>query len=225
MWSIRENIPTALFQESQRHHSENSSPPSLGTVAPTIWLNKLYKYDISLDVSKVPTFMGRLIRAIQRYGYEVQYPEHSYPLPEDGSASPELDPTEVVRSDVFQQCSSPITLNVCTFGHLGDSNIHINILLAPQSVQMEKEEIAIVAVSEVASKSWEEGWTKRIVGMIQKDLDHVVYSLTVEYDGMIAVFADYVVYLILFCYVRVHIRRARDRPGQARSVSEDQIST
>ena len=65
-------------------------------------------------------------------------------------------------------------LLICNFGHIGDQNLHLNILLSAISFDKHNSSEAIVEG---------EGLTLAQIAEVQKVLDGIVYSRVIEYNG------------------------------------------
>ena len=122
--------------------------------------------------------MTLLYHSLKQYGHKLLFPEYSFTTTEEKFEDMRQILPSVPRSRVYEYCKTPIVLNICTFGHLGDGNLHINFVLTPQLVQQ------IQSSSDVNGEMLQ----KHLLELIQTDIDDIVYGLTVHYQGKARIF-------------------------------------
>jgi FAD/FMN-containing dehydrogenase len=107
---------------------------------------KLFKYDISIKLDLVVDFIDMIKNRISSAGYRVRGLEHNQ--------------TKPVLLESFE-------FVLCSFGHAGDQNIHLNILLTPIESQIFNGKPL----------------SDEIIGDIYKLLDDIVYSEVIHREG------------------------------------------
>ncbi len=68
----------------------------------------------------------------------------------------------------------PITLDICNFGHMGDNNLHLNILLKPQEIYLKDNNKNINVNKEF------------LLDLIQDDISNIVYNHVINLNGSIS---------------------------------------
>jgi FAD/FMN-containing dehydrogenase len=100
LWSLREHVPLALMSLSR---TGTASSPGTGLV------KKLFKYDVSLpEVAQMPVLVSEVADQLRREGYRV---------------------TQFAGDDDNGSTSVAVTFQLFGFGHIGDGNLHLNILM------------------------------------------------------------------------------------------------
>lgn len=102
---------------------------------------KLFKYDISLSLGDMHHLVDAVcqdLRELEYYRILVQDYSFNVNSDNEGTASPySTDSSDVeceetvtaisLMKKAFQ--SNPIELEICCFGHMGDQNLHFNVML------------------------------------------------------------------------------------------------
>lgn len=114
---------------SRKPNSFNSNAST--DKAQTQVTGRLYKYDVSLSVAEWPLLVQDLKRNCSLFGYPFFNISSVAPL----STSPrKLNDsallTKLQKSEnLIQKYKDAARIEVCCFGHVGDQNLHLNILL------------------------------------------------------------------------------------------------
>jgi len=121
LWAVREYIPVAL---AKLVHSIN---PSDERVTPGSRLGKLFKFDLSVNLKDTDAFIERIRDRLVAQGFRLKHGR----CPSIASARRDGDE----RLLLLRACE----LEVCTFGHIADQNIHLNILATIHVVERSRE--------------------------------------------------------------------------------------
>jgi FAD/FMN-containing dehydrogenase len=119
IWALRENVPVALMELSRSHGtaeriSNHRNNNIANNISYPLYSGKLYKFDISLPGKFWETSVTNIRNKLRE----------SYTLSEIGDNQHDThDSSEGLEEEVT--CTE---LSVCTFGHVGDGNMHLNIL-------------------------------------------------------------------------------------------------
>ena len=123
LWAVREHIPIALAKLAKMVHATD------GRGASQFRVGKLFKFDLSVNLKDTDAFIERIRDGLSAQGFR---------LGEDGrglsfSSAASVGGDE--RSSLLRLCE----LEVCTFGHIADQNIHLNILAAVHVVERSRD--------------------------------------------------------------------------------------
>lgn len=164
LWSIREHIPVALFQ--QAHRTTASSNASTTTILQNDsvnsggkkWISYLHKFDLSVALEEVPAFLDDLTLALKKKGYRI------------------LSSQEKEK----HVNSAEVGLSFFTFGHAGDQNIHLN--LHSHHLVSDNEQHNLTNQTDKTVSINEE---KRKL-KVQHDLEEALYPLIVARRGSLS---------------------------------------
>lgn len=160
---LRQEQPGAP-RGTRSNHSSSAGIIKDTTSAPAALRGRLFKYDVSLRVSQMSDFVLSLRAALTQRGHRVYLPhpqrQQGQVLQGSGNASNSVEDEAEVGS-----------LDLCCFGHIGDGNLHLNVLLRRG--------------------------TEATIRALQSDLDSIVYAEVIRLGGMHDVYV--VVCLVPLC--------------------------
>ncbi|RYH11899.1 FAD-binding oxidoreductase [archaeon] len=164
LWKVREQVPVELLRVSRMIFPV----PTTGGMQ---LHSKLFKFDLSLPLMQVPSFVENIKQGFRQRGHEVV------------SGADERD--SWIRKLIHQAATTgplPICMQVFNFGHAGDQNIHLNIIA---SFPMNTDD-----------KEWV--YEKQIVvDQLQEVMEEVIYLPILRLRGMHVL---YTVYMFGYSY-------------------------
>lgn len=188
IWKIRENIPIALAQLNKMVHSESLDHNGVQDRKSGVVLHKLFKYDISLVCTDMVGVVGEVVKGLRSLNYAVIC--HSMDSTDidtgvdaiaAGSMSNVYDMVTPVGDGNVPGgfCSPKVCLEVYNYGHIGDNNLHLNILLRPQAVHINPS-------LRHADSNATNVDLSAVYAAIHHDIDELVYRHVIEKNGSIS---------------------------------------
>ncbi len=147
MWSIREHVPIALMQYSRTRLPPGHSDAVFG---------KLFKFDVSVRIGDMSAFLSAVRADAVLAGMQF--------LGADGLVEHSLPAASMTLPQGY-------ALRVCNFGHAGDQNLHLNILLAPSPQSGSLPTASPGFISEKATQA------------VGKALADIVYARVAQFNG------------------------------------------
>jgi FAD/FMN-containing dehydrogenase len=145
LWGIREAIPVCLMKQSQELKILDSGaksrseikPASASASASTSASGRLYKYDISLTLSQMNEIVHKLKIHLIQNGYFI----NGCTIPKIASTSaststPTANTNKSKSQSQSQDYKSALNISIANFGHCGDLNLHINILVTLNTTKL-----------------------------------------------------------------------------------------
>jgi FAD/FMN-containing dehydrogenase len=120
LWAVREHIPVALAKLAKMVHATTID----GREVSRFRVGKLFKFDLSVNLKDTDAFIKRVRDGLVAQGFRLKDDRDP---PSTGVTSRGGDE----RSSLLRVCE----LEVCTFGHIADQNIHLNILATVDVVE------------------------------------------------------------------------------------------
>jgi len=120
LWAVREHIPIALAKLAKMVHATTD-----GRGASRLRVGKLFKFDLSVNLKDTDTFIERVRDGLVAQGFRLKDDPSSAVTSKGGDE----------RSSLLRVCE----LELCTFGHIADQNIHLNILAAVHVVERSRD--------------------------------------------------------------------------------------
>ena len=185
---------------SNPNHVHNSN----GCVS--ILLHKLYKYDVSCSLEDMQNITDLIVADLQVLGYKVLYQPLSNIEETSSSNCSLMNPVNRSLSPLFDRITtgsttgaeaSPkpeVSLEVYNFGHMGDNNLHFNVLLRPQYVNVSSPSID-GSCTDVDIKDLKHD----LLALIYADIDWSVYRHIIAKRGVY--FTVVVLYLLSCCFL------------------------
>lgn len=174
-WNIRESVPVVLMQSSREQKND---------------LGRLFKYDVSLPLKQMNDLVQTLTANLLGEGFRVR----NHARRDMDSASyfgVDWIPCDLAKQPLFNH----LELDICCFGHAGDQNLHLNVLmrtldslpkgdksfqLAPEEIVKLHESIKVLLLVVMNSKRF-------LNSVLQQEyLDSTIFGSVVQYGGSIS---------------------------------------
>lgn len=174
IWAIRETVPVSLAQLSRPGASmATATVEDISSSLMLVNLGKLFKYDISLSLDDMAEVVQGTVDGLRRCGYNVLCQSMLPGVAEYAEVISVSNPTAV------DMVESPVTLQVHNFGHMGDNNLHLNVLMRPQDITLKQS-------ADSAFSENQQQLRKDILNFINEDIDRVVFELVASRRGSIS---------------------------------------
>jgi FAD/FMN-containing dehydrogenase len=126
LWLVREQCAVALIDLSRRiipfHDPKDNS--GVHSMLEKVWCGYLFKFDLSLSLTAMPQVLQETMLALQAKGFHVL-------------------PAALHESSVVEKNHLYTTkLEFCNYGHVGDQNVHLNILMQTPCVVHEEKNVS-----------------------------------------------------------------------------------
>ena len=103
LWSLRESIPLGLASKTRLRQN-----------------SKLFKYDVSVSLSKMEYTVDGIMDKLQRAGFGL-----------GSEACMRIPHQQHLNSSLGFTSSTAGSVHVFCFGHVGDQNLHLNLIYTP----------------------------------------------------------------------------------------------
>lgn len=149
LWALREYVPVALAHVSRKlevinndntikYQTKNSKYDS--AAAAISCTGRLFKYDVSIAVDEMPSLLQDIKSILQSFNFPLKYdsataaysatdPQHNGETADTRCNLSNIITFTKEEENIVKDLYNYADIKICCFGHIGDQNLHLNVLL------------------------------------------------------------------------------------------------